>query len=77
MQVLALLHDIAKPQSRKINLQNKHVQFFGHEELSAEMAEPLVADLVAREMLSLDEVDEVLELIGLHDFQREWESLKR
>ena len=41
------------------------------------MAEPLVADLVAREMLSLDEVDEVLELIGLHDFQREWESLKR
>ena len=68
VKVSALLHDIGKPQSRKINPGNKHVQFFGHEELSATMAEPLVADLLAREMLSLDEADEVLELIRLHDF---------
>ena len=68
VQVSALLHDIGKPQSRKINPKNNHVNFWGHEELSAKMAEPLVADLVAREMLSRKEGDEVLELIALHSY---------
>jgi putative nucleotidyltransferase with HDIG domain len=66
VQVSALLHDIGKPQSRKINPRNNYVNFKGHEELSAEMAKPLVADLVAREMLTKVEADEVLELITLH-----------
>ena len=35
VQIAALLHDIGKPASRKINPRNNHVQFFGHENLSA------------------------------------------
>ena len=68
VQVSALLHDIGKPQSRKINPKNNLVNFRGHEEISAKMAEPLVADLVTREMLSRKEGDEVLELIALHSY---------
>ena len=68
VQVSALLHDIGKPTSRKINLENNHVQFFGHEALSAEMAEPLVADLIKREMITQKEADEILELIASHAF---------
>jgi putative nucleotidyltransferase with HDIG domain len=66
VQVSALLHDIGKPNSRKINPKNNHVNFFGHEELSAQMAKPLVDDLVAREIVTKEEADEVLELISLH-----------
>ena len=66
VQISALLHDIGKPQSRKINPRNNYVNFRGHEELSAQMAKPLVDDLVAREMLTKVEADEVLELITLH-----------
>lgn len=69
VQVSALLHDIGKPSSRKINPDNNHVQFFGHEELSSKMAEPLVKDLVDKEFLkSMDEAEEVLELITLHAY---------
>ena len=68
VQVSALLHDIGKPQSRRINPKNNHVQFFGHEELSARMAKPLVEDLVKRSMLSQDEAEEVLLLIKLHSY---------
>ncbi len=68
VQVAALLHDIGKPQSRKVNPLNSHVQFFGHEELSATMAKPLVDDLIERSMLSRDEADEVIELISLHAY---------
>ena len=51
VQVAALLHDIGKPRSRKINHKNNHIQFFGHEALSAKMAKPLLVDLVEREIL--------------------------
>ena len=68
VQVTALLHDIGKPQSRKINPENNHVQFFGHEEISAKMAESLVADLVKRGMLTKSESIEVLKLISLHSY---------
>ena len=66
VQASALLHDIGKPQARKINPKNNHVQFFGHEEISATMAVPLVADLVERKILTQAEADEVLVLISLH-----------
>ena len=46
VQVSALLHDIGKLQSRRVNPHNNHIQFFGHEALSANMATSLVADLV-------------------------------
>jgi len=66
VQVSALLHDIGKPPSRKINPKNNHVNFFGHEEISSKLAELLVEDLVKREMLTLEESEEVLVLIALH-----------
>ena len=66
VQLSALLHDIGKPQSRKINPKNNHVQFFGHEELSAKLAEPLMQDLVNQKMITLEESKEVITLIALH-----------
>jgi poly(A) polymerase len=68
VQVSALLHDIGKPQSRKVNPKNNHVQFFGHEEISANMAKPLLDDLIEKEILNREEADEVVELIRLHGF---------
>lgn len=69
VQVAALLHDIGKPASRKINPENNHVQFFGHEERSSIMAKPIVKDLFQRNFLkTVDEVEEVLELIALHAY---------
>jgi len=68
VQVAALLHDIGKPNARKINPLNNHVQFFCHEELSATMAEPLVADLVERKMITLGESEEILKLIAFHGY---------
>ncbi len=77
VQVSALLHDIGKPSSRKVNPKNNHVQFFGHEEVSAKMAKPLVEDLVARDMLTKNEADEVLEIIRLHgEIYKNKEQLK-
>jgi putative nucleotidyltransferase with HDIG domain len=66
VQVSALLHDIGKPQSRRIDPKRGYVMFWGHEEISAKMAEPLVKDLIQREMLTPNEADEVLTLIALH-----------
>lgn len=68
VQVATLLHDIGKPPSRNINMENNHVQFFGHEALSAKMAEPLVANLVQKKMLSMKEAVEVIDLIELHAY---------
>ncbi|CAA6804260.1 MAG: Unknown protein [uncultured Sulfurovum sp.] len=68
VQVAALLHDIGKPPSRNINMENNHVQFFGHEALSAKMAEPLVADLVEKKILTMIEAVEAIDLIELHAY---------
>ena len=68
VQVSALLHDIGKPKSRKINPKNNYVNFKGHEELSAKMAKPLVSDLVSKGILTTEESKEVVELIALHAF---------
>ena len=66
VQISALLHDIGKPQSRKINPKNNHVQFFGHEEKSALLARPLLEDLVKKGKISKEESLEIEELILLH-----------
>ena len=68
VQLSAILHDIGKPKSRKINPKNNHVQFFGHEELSAKMAKPLVDDLIQRKMITKLEANEVLKLIEFHSY---------
>jgi len=68
VQVAALLHDIGKPESRCIDSKKRHVLFKGHEALSAKMAEPLVFDLLQRELLSMKEAAEVIDLIELHAY---------
>ena len=66
VQVSALLHDLGKPSSRKINPLNNHVQFFGHEEKSALLARPLLEELVKRGEITKEESLEIEELVLLH-----------
>lgn len=66
VQIAALLHDIGKPSSRKINFKNNHVQFFGHEELSASMANNILTSMVHENMISKEEQNEIQELVLLH-----------
>jgi len=64
----ALLHDIGKPLSLRVNPKNNHVQFFGHEEESAKMAKPILAKMVEGGILDAVEAKEALELVALHGF---------
>lgn len=64
--VAALLHDIAKPKTRKINPKNNHVQFFGHEEISVELSKDILQKMHYESMLNLNELQEVEELIAKH-----------
>ena len=66
VQISALLHDIGKPQARKINPKNNHVQFFGHEELSAEIAEEILYQMQKENIINRHESHEIKELIRLH-----------
>ncbi len=66
--VAALLHDIGKPTARKVNPKNNHIQFFGHEELSAEMAVEILNKMIKEEMITEEEKNIILELILHHGF---------
>ena len=66
--VAALLHDIGKPASRKINPRNNHVQFFGHEDLSAKMAEEVLDLMIEESLITKDEKVEITQLILHHGF---------
>ena len=66
VQISALLHDIGKPKARKINPRNNHVQFFGHEELSVELAEDVLFKMQEEKIVNSNEVYEIKELIRLH-----------
>ncbi len=68
VQIAALLHDIGKPASRKINPRNNHVQFFGHEELSAQMAVDVLDRMMQEEIINTLEKEEVIKLITHHAF---------
>jgi len=68
VQIAALLHDIGKPTSRRINLRNNHVQFFGHEVLSAEMAEDILESMFLESLISIKEKEEIIQLIIHHAF---------
>jgi len=68
VQVAALLHDIGKPMSRKINPRNNHVQFFGHEELSAEMSEKVLLHMMKEQIITVEEKKEIIALIEHHAF---------
>ena len=66
--VSALLHDIGKPTARKINPRNNHVQFFGHEALSAEMSVGILNQMIEEKMLKREDENIILELIIHHGF---------
>ena len=68
VQIAALLHDIGKPSARRINPRNKHIQFFGHEELSAKMAEEILLSMREEGMISQKEKEEIVKLVEYHSF---------
>ncbi len=55
VKLSALLHDMGKPKARRVNPKNSHVQFFGHEKLSAKMAKPIVDKLISQDIILADE----------------------
>ena len=75
VQIAALLHDIGKPASRKINPNNNHVQFFGHEALSAKMAVAVLEQMKSEKLINEEETQEILKLIEHHAFMHKNEDL--
>ena len=68
VQIAALLHDIGKPSARKVNPKNNHVRFFGHEKLSAQMAEEILWSMRQEGMIDQGEKEEIIKLIENHSF---------
>jgi len=66
VQIAALLHDIGKPSVRRINPRNNHVQFFGHEVVSAFMSIEVLKTMMSEKIVTQDESVEVFLLIALH-----------
>jgi len=66
VQISALLHDIGKPSARRVNPKNNHVQFFGHEVLSASMSIEILKKMISEKIVTQDEAVEVFLLIALH-----------
>ena len=66
VQVASLLHDIGKPSSRKVNPNNSHVLFFGHEEESAKMAKPILDKLAKDKYIKSSDKEYILNLILYH-----------
>lgn len=66
VQIAALLHDIGKPKVRKINPRNNHVQFFGHEVVSAYLSIDILKKMLSEKMINEDDFVEVFLLIALH-----------
>ena len=66
VQVAALLHDIGKPLARKVNPRNNHVQFFGHEEISAKLAVPVLEQMIDENIITSEQKKSIVELIKLH-----------
>lgn len=61
LRMAALLHDIGKPKTREPHERNEY-SFYGHEEVSAEMAEKILRGL----KFSNDETTYITKLVGLH-----------
>ena len=64
VQIAALLHDIGKPSTRKLNPKNGRVAFFNHDAVSAFMS----LEILNREELGLDNKQkaDIFNLIALH-----------
>ena len=66
ISVAALLHDIGKPKSRKVNTKNGHVQFCGHEELSSTLSKPILEKMADEKIIESSSIEYILELIRYH-----------
>ena len=66
VQISALLHDIGKPSVRKVNPRNNHVQFFGHEVLSAYMSKEILKKMINEKVVTQKDAVEAFLLIALH-----------
>jgi len=66
ISVAALLHDIGKPKSRKVNTKNGHVQFYGHEELSSILSKPILEKMADEKIIESSSIEYILELIRYH-----------
>jgi len=64
VQIAALLHDIGKPSTRKVNAKNGNVSFYNHDAVSAFMA----LEILKREELGLDKQQQarIFNMIALH-----------
>ena len=66
VRIAALLHDIGKPLVRNINPNNHHIQFFGHEEISANLSKPILSQMVDDKIIDNKQYDEIIQLISQH-----------
>jgi putative nucleotidyltransferase with HDIG domain len=64
MRLAALLHDVAKPATRRTGGKNKHYTFFGHEVVGARMTKKILERL----KLPRETVDQVEKLVRWHMF---------
>lgn len=61
LRLAALLHDIGKPKVRSVD-ENGHIHFYGHDEVSAEMAR----DILTRLKYDNDTIEEVTYIVRYH-----------
>lgn len=76
VQVAALLHDIGKPPVRRVNPRNNHVQFFGHETVSAYLSLEVMHKMLDEHIINKDEFVEIFMLIALHSILHKEKNIK-
>jgi len=67
VKAACLLHDIGKPKAREIK-HKTYVYFKGHEEISAQMAKPILEDMAKDGLIKEEQIDTILELILKHGY---------
>ena len=79
VKIAALLHDIAKPKTRKVNPKNKHVQFFGHEELSSKMAKDILETMAKSKLIENSDIEYIVKLVRFHGifYKESMEDIKK
>ena len=73
VQVACLLHDIGKPKAREVK-HKTYVYFRGHEEISAQMAKPILQEMANDGLVKNSEIDVILELILKHGYLQKKED---